>query len=124
DRDDVNVPQARPDGTALGPVRDFDRTLLNAVAQFQEHDALAVLVEAGLSRHMQDVVQLPPRDLEPRGRTGAEPRIDLVELERDVELPRRVRLPEIPARGEAGQRAHTRDERFPRQRIDLDFRRL
>ena len=73
---------------------------------------------------MQDVFQLPPRDLEPRGRTGAEPRIDLVELERDVELPRRVRLPEIPARGEAGQRADPRDERFAGQHVDLHLRRL
>src|SRR5262249_5995989 len=120
ERDDVPFVDAGHDGAALGAVDDLDVAAIEVLADLQEDEGLAVLLEHRLARHLDGVLDLAALDHDAQRRSGAHLRVGLLELEIDVELADRARLEEVAARRAGGERADLGGEGTPRNRVDLD----
>src|SRR5262245_26778976 len=86
ERDDVPFVDAGHDGAALGAVDDLDIAAIEVLADLQEDEGLAVLLEHRLARHLDGVLDLAALDHDAQRRSGAHLRVGLLELEIDVEL--------------------------------------
>ena len=97
---------------------------IEAVAVLEEDVVLAGLLEDGLARHVQRVLDLAAVDHDAQRRAGAHRGIGLVEIQHDVELADGAGLEERAARRAGAERPDLRGERAARQRVDLHRRRL
>ena len=97
--------KARDGGAALGEVLDLDLALLEAVADLHEDVRLPVLLEHGLTRHVQRIGDFFALNRDARRRARLQPRIGLVELERHVEEARDCRALEPLRTAARGRRA-------------------
>src|SRR5262249_26258969 len=85
-RDDGSFIESGDDRPAFGAVGYLHVVSLEAIARVQVDEGLATLLEDRLTRSLEGVRNLAAVDHEPHGRSGAQPRIRLIEGEVDVEL--------------------------------------
>ena len=96
--------QAGDDGAALGDVDDLHVAAIEALADLEEDVVLAVLLEDRLPRHVDGGGELLAVDDDAQRGAGAHLRIELVELQGDVELADGAGLEEVAARGAGAER--------------------